>query len=185
MDSTVVDALRVAGIDTSDLVRLPPIIDPDTAPDGRVLPLGEEIPIIGGPARERAARVRLRSIPELWVGDATPPDMSDVPPRAYMPFFEMVEIAAFAYCLLTGRWSTDKEFERLYDLLHRRPDGSDDDPLFEHLQAAARLYMSLRDTSRSEFEAVLRRLARSARRFAEGHTSRNYAEHHLKSRLRA
>ena len=151
MDPTVVDALRAAGIDTSDLERLPPIIDPDTAPDGRVLPLGDEIPVSGGPSRGRAARVRLRSISELWVGDATPPDMSDVPPRAYMPFFEIVEMAALAYCLLSGRWSTDKEFEGLYDQLRRRPDGSDGDPLFEHLQAAARLYMSLRDTSRSEF----------------------------------
>ena len=70
----------------------------------------------------------------------------------------------------------DQEFERLYNHLRRRPDGTDANPILSYLQAAARLYMSLRDVSQAEFEAVARRLTKSARTYSEGLSSTNYTD---------
>jgi len=50
----------------------------------------------------------------------------------------------------------------------------DANPLFSYLRAAARLYLSLRDVSRDEFEAVAERLRRSAKTFASRLDSTNY-----------
>jgi hypothetical protein len=44
------------------------------------------------------------------------------------------------------------------------------------MQAAARLYMSAFDVSPAEFDAVCRRLSRSAGHFGLGPTSTNYCE---------
>jgi len=63
---------------------------------------------------------------------------------------------------------------RIYNLLRRRPDGTDDNPLFSYLQGAARLYMSLFDVSQAEFEAVFNRLTRSAKGYMEDAASTNY-----------
>jgi hypothetical protein len=86
----------------------------------------------------------------------------------------MIEGTALDYCQVTNQPETDEEFYRLYRHLSRRPDGRDSHPLFSYLQAAAQLYMSIKDTSRAEFEAVTGRLALSARHFSMGPTSRNY-----------
>jgi hypothetical protein len=53
----------------------------------------------------------------------------------------------------------------------------DANPLFSYLRAASRLYLSLRDVSRAEFEAVANRLRVSARTFSAGIDSTNY--HHF------
>ena len=76
-------------------------------------------------------------------------------------------------CALTGSPATDEEFLRLYTLLARRPDGRDAAPLFGYLRAAVRLALSLTDLTRTETEAILRRLARSARTMRTHPTSRN------------
>jgi len=44
------------------------------------------------------------------------------------------------------------------------------------MQAGARLYMSLVDVSRAEFEAIAQRLTRSVRHFRTDAASKNYFE---------
>jgi hypothetical protein len=128
----------------------------------------------------RTLIVPLPPISLLWTGSRQPPDMSGRYPEAYIPFFATIEQAAADYCVESGRIVIDREFERLYEHLRRRPDGRDAEPIFVVLQAAARLYVALHDVSQAEFEAVARRLARSARTFAMGGpVSRNYWEHAL------
>ena len=73
-----------------------------------------------------------------------------------------------------NRPETDAEFERLYRLLRRNPDGQDAHPLFSYLQGAVRLYMSLRDVSQAEFEAVVNRLSQSAKWHSTHTGSTNY-----------
>ena len=172
---TVVDALRHAGIDPDPGVSFPTIgLKVDA--QGRLLPLGDEILVLAGGI---ALLVPLPSISNLWTGERTPPPFPRGPTPEYLPFFVLIERTAADFCATGGRIVTDKEFERLYDLLRRRPDGADPEPIFEHLQATVRLFMSLRDVSRAEFEGVARRLAQSARTFSDGYSSRNYWQHAL------
>lgn len=139
--------------------------------DRKVEPLGEEFVVVPG---ELVASIRPKKITGLFVGNVVPPNFSTGPTFEYVQFFALLEMTAADFCSVTGKPERDVEFERLYALLRRRPDGRDVNPIFSYLQAAARLYMSLRDVSEMEFEAVARRLTRSARTFAMGST--NYYE---------
>jgi hypothetical protein len=136
-----------------------------------VVPLEDLVPLQSG---DKVLLVALRPVSELWTGDRRAPDFPRGPTPEYALFFAFVEMAAIVYCDAADREPTDQEFEQLYDHLLRRPDGTHPDPLFSYLQAGARLYMSLRDVSRHEFEAVVRRLRQSARTFGMGLVSRNY-----------
>ena len=131
--------------------------------------------LTGGPP----VPVQLKPLADLWTGDARPPDFGSHPPREYLPFLATIEQTAAAYVAATQTQETDQEFERLYSLLRRRPGGRDDNPLFGYLQAAVRLYMSLRATSQAEFQAVVRRLEQSAQTFSEGYASSNYTRYAL------
>ena len=176
MFPAVVQALSNAGIDPDPAASFPSIgLEVDD--QGEILSLGETVSVI---VRDLAVSVSLPKISSLWIGDRTPPSFSRGPTPEYLPFFAMIELTAADFCSVSGRIVTDQEFERLYDLLRRRPDGSDSEPIFEYLQAAVRLYLALHDGSRAEFEAVVRRLAQSARTFSEGYASRNYWHHALK-----
>ena len=172
MDPAVIETLRLAGIET-DFARVVPIVGIAIDADGEILPVGDEVAVLCG---KKTALVRLRAAGELFTGDAVPPDFSVEPPPAYVHFFALIEMTAADICSQGGRVPTDKEFEEMYEGLRRRPDGTDAEPIVSYMRAAARLYMSLRDVSRAEYEGVVRRLARSARRFAMGYTSRNYEE---------
>ena len=88
--------------------------------------------------------------------------------------FMLVERTAIEYCRAANRIERDLELNRLYRKLVRHPEGDDGHPLYSYLQAAFRLYLSVTDTSRSEFEGVARRLAKSAKTFSKGPTSTNY-----------
>ncbi|HYH99833.1 hypothetical protein, partial [Hyalangium sp.] len=125
----------------------------------------------------RVVWLPLAPISQLWTGSAVAPDFSRAPLPEYEPFFILLEATAAEFCNATGRPQRDREFERLYRHLRRRPDSTDANPLFSYLRAAARLYLSLRDVSRAEFEAVADRLYRSARTFATRIDSTNY--HHF------
>lgn len=118
--------------------------------------------------------VKLKPISQLFTGSAVPPDLSRTPPPEYQPFFLLLESTAANYCGATGKPETDDELERLYRQLRRRPDGEDKHPLFAYLRGAARLYMSLRDVSQAEFEAVLNRLSQSAKWHSSHVGSTNY-----------
>lgn len=173
MDLDVVEQFRQAGIDPS-LERTIPRIAIRTDEARRPIHIGGAPVLVA--SDERSLEVDLKSLPTLFSGSALPPSAEKDLQTRYVPFFAILEQAALDYCHTARRKEWDEEFERLYRLLWRRPEGTDKNPLFSHLQAAARLYLSLRDTSRDEFEAVVKRLAKSARRFSSGAGSTNYVE---------
>ncbi len=170
MNSSVIQALEQAGVGPDPGINFP-FIGVQVDADDEIREIEDQVVVVAGGV---ATPVTLPSITSLWTGDRTPPPFPRGPTPEYLAFFVVIERTASNFCVIGGRIVTDKEFERLYDLLRRRPDGSDSEPLFSYLQAAVRLYMSLRDVSRAEFDAVLRRLAQSARTFSDGYTSRNY-----------
>jgi hypothetical protein len=174
MDAQVVRSLEDAGIDVT-FTRQVPAIAVQVDKDRRPMPLGREVLVLTGDLRG-ACPVRLKAIPELYAGTAEPPDMSDGPPAGYEFFFALIERTAADFCVSTRRIETDAEMHRLYRLLSRRPDAQDANPLFSHLQGAARLYMSLRDVSRAECGAVTARLALFARNVRVGSWSTNYID---------
>jgi len=170
VDHELVRQLEAAGMDAS-MKELVLTVSVQFDDQKKVRPAGEEVTVT---CRESRATVRLKKLSELFVGSAAPPDFEDGPTPEFEGFFALIEFTAVDYCTVTGQVEPDNEFERLYRQLKRRPDGQDSNPLFSYLQAAARLGLSLRDTSRAEFEAVAARLSRSARTFSFGPTSRNY-----------
>lgn len=177
MDIDVVEKLKQASVDTSMKQHFP-IIPVQLTDAGKPMPVGGEVFVQSG---KKIAVVTMKGISSLFSGSATPPSFAKGPTREYVFFFALIERTAVDYCEVVGRQGYDEEFERLYRQLRRRPDGTDSNPLFSYLQAAARLYMSLRDVSKEEFEAVAQRLSVSARHFATGPSSTNYlrvvAEH--------
>ena len=137
----------------------------------KVMTLRGEVPVMGN---EGLVLVKLKPISQLFTGSAVPPDMSRSPPLEYQPFFLLLESTAANYCAAIGKPETDDELERLYRQLRRRPDGEDKHPLFAYLRGAARLYLSLRDVSQAEFEAVVNRLSQSAKWHSSHVGSTNY-----------
>lgn len=131
----------------------------------------DDVAVMGN---EGMVLLKLKPISQLFTGSAVPPDMSRAPPLEYQPFFLLLESTAANYCAAIGKPETDDELERLYRQLRRRPDGEDKHPLFAYLRGAARLYMSLRDVSQAEFEAVLNRLSQSAKWHSSHVGSTNY-----------
>jgi hypothetical protein len=175
MDLKAVAALQRAGIDPArpQLLRVPTAL----GEQGRVVPLDHGLPVPVMDDEGRVVWLPLAPIAQLWTGSTSAPDFSFAPPPVYEPFFILIEATAAEYCSATGRPERDREFERLYRHLRRRPDGVDANPLFSYLRAAARLYLSLRDVSRAEFEAVANRLRVSASTFSTRLDSTNY--HHF------
>ncbi len=137
----------------------------------KILTLSGEVPVM---SNEGLVLATLQPISKLWTGSAVPPDLSRTPPPQYQPFLLLLESTAANYCAAIGKPETDDTFERLYRQLRRRPDGNDPHPLFSYLQGAARLYMSLRDVSQAEFEAVVNRLSQSAKWHSTHVGSTNY-----------
>lgn len=172
MDRDVGRALEDAGL-RADFEETFPILGIRLDDVGRVVPLGDEATVVAG---ERSVAVRLKKSSELIVGDTVPLDIARGPTPEYVPFFGLIERTAADFCSVARARTRDQEFERLYNHLRPRPDGTDPNPLFSYLQGAARLYMSLHDVSRAEYEAVVQRLTKSARTFSEGASSTNYTE---------
>lgn len=174
MDPAVIEELASAGfrVDEDRLPRVAIALDEDDEP----VPPGETVAveIEGG-----VIDLRLESIPELFAGTRCPTDFGNEPPEDYVPFLASIELTAALYCVATERSPRDGDFESLYRLLRKRPASTHPDPLFSYLQAAARLYMSVRDVSRGEFEVAIARLARSASRFGNGPGSTNYLDYAL------
>lgn len=137
----------------------------------KVLVPRDEVPVMGN---EGLVLVKLQPVSKLWTGSAVPPDLSRTPPPQYQPFLLLLESTAANYCAATGKPETDDEFERLYRQLRRRPDGEDAHPLFSYLRGAARLYLSLRDVSQAEYEALVNRLSQSAKWHSTHVGSTNY-----------
>ncbi|WPB79201.1 hypothetical protein KYC5002_08575 [Archangium violaceum] len=169
MDREAVEKLQRAGLKVEQPEMLRVAIQRDESK--RVVTVRNEVPVMGN---EGLVLVPLKPISQLWTGSAVPPDLSRTPPPQYQPFFLLLESTAANYCAAQGRPEADEEFERLFRQLRRRPDGTDVHPLFSYLQGATRLYMSLRDVSQAEFEAVVNRLSQSAKWHATHTGSTNY-----------
>jgi hypothetical protein len=178
MDLRVVNQLRRAGFDAPFDESLPRIIckvDYLNQP----VPAGGTLLVADGDAM---AFVELGLISELFFGTLRPPSFLNGPTEDYEFFFYFIEMTALDYCDTMGVDVRDKEFQCLYEKLRWEPDGDDDNPLFSYLQAAFRLYMSLFNISQAEYQAVARRLARSAKTFAKGYGSTEYIQtlrHHF------
>ena len=141
---------------------------------GEILPCRGAVVLVGS---GRTAEVELPASTELFVGDALHPDFRDGPMREFVPFFALVERTAADVCLSDERVLVrDREFARLYDGLRRRPDSPQSLVVAGYVNAALRLAMCLRPTSRAEHDAVLRRLAGSAKTWSDGPVSTNYTE---------
>src|SRR5437879_979564 len=97
MDPTVVDALRSAGIDP-DLARLVPSVGIEVDEHGEILPVADDVVLLGGERKKRSADVRLRKVSELWTGDAVPPDFPREPTAEYQFFFGTIERTAADAC---------------------------------------------------------------------------------------
>ncbi|HYO73177.1 MAG TPA: hypothetical protein VEU33_44645, partial [Archangium sp.] len=169
MDREAVEKLQRAGLKVEQPEMLRVAIQRDE--NKRVVTVRGEVPVMGN---EGLMLVPLKPISQLWTGTVVPPDLSRTPPPQYQPFLLLLESTAANYCAAQGRPETDDEFERLFRQLRRRPDGGDVHPLFSYLQGAVRLYMSLRDVSQAEFEAVVNRLSQSAKWHSTHTGSTNY-----------
>lgn len=171
MDSFAIRQLQDLGVDTNlrdDIPAIPIGVDNKKHP----VVLADLVPVAG--PGDKVVSIRLKNISALFTGDKVPPSFADGPTDEYVEFFMLIEQTAANYCVTTKRIERDTEFESLYNHLRRRPEGRHSNPLFSYLQAAVRLYMSLHDTSQAEFEAVVDRLRRSAKKFAMGATTANY-----------
>ena len=169
MDREAVEKLQRAGLKVEQPELLRVAIQRDE--QKKVVRLRGEVPVMGN---EGLMLVTLKPVTKLLTGSAVPPDLSRTPPPQYQPFLLLLESTAANYCAAMGKAETDDEFERLFRQLRRRPDGDDPHPLFSYLQGAVRLYMSLRDVSQAEFEAVVNRLSQSAKWHSTHVGSTNY-----------
>ena len=123
------------------------------------------------------------SLRTLFRGDRRPPPDSEMAhyPVEYVHFFYGVERSVLLFASAT-REPTDDEFVAVYSLMRRRPDGRSVGPLHDIVWQAAALTLGLRPWSEDEYTAVFGQLARSARHFRMGPTSRNYMDY-LKSSI--
>jgi len=118
---------------------------------------------------------RVEALRPLCRGDRQPPPdvaMERYPPK-YVLFFAGIEHSVLLFCALT-RQPTDAECLDLYAQMRRRPDGRSLGPLHDVIWQSAAVALGLRPWSEAEYTAVLGQLARSARHFKTGPSSRNY-----------
>lgn len=169
MDLKAREELKRAGLELDWPERLQVPIQ--FGPHGRALPLGEEVPVADD--SWTTARVKLEPISRLWTVAEKTPFLLRAPAH-HDAFLHLLQSTAVTYCTAMGTPETDAEFERLYRMLRQRPDGLDAHPLFSYLQGAARLYMSLRGVSRTEYEALLQRLGKLAQSFRSHADSTGY-----------
>lgn len=120
----------------------------------------------------------------LYRGGRVVAEFGSTPPSEYDMVFAFIERPLALFAASSAQPVRDQDFEKLFTELRRRPDGRYQSPLYRYFQAILRALLLLRPTSESELDAVLRRLARSARTFSEGATSTHYFDNVLDPRLR-
>jgi len=165
MDEAVATALALSGSKGS----LPPLVIVRDD-QGKVVAQRDGVHVQVGDSSQTLA---LRPVRELFTGDRKAPDLSRGPTPELEPLFMLLEYTVVRFCEADGRDQTDQDMEGIYSSLRRRPDG-EGGRLHGYLRAAARLYMSAHDVSQAEYEAVMNRLAKSARTFSTPPISRNY-----------
>ena len=170
-----VASLRLAaeegGVDVAQLRLSIPLGEGDTALRSN----RHEIGVSDGVGQ---ALWRVEALRPLFRGDRQPPP--DVAmeryPEEYVLFFAGIEHSVLLFCTLT-RHPTDAECLELYAQMRRRPDGRSLGPLHDVIWQSAAVALGLRPWSEAEYTAVLGQLARAARHFKTGPSSRNYMEY--------
>ena len=112
------------------------------------------------------------SLRALFRSDRQPPVLGDHP-QAYEESFITFDLHALEISQIIGD-RRDEEMREIYSALRRRPDGRSLGFVHDYMWQAAALVLGTQPLSQAEFEAILARLERSCRTFAQGVTSRNY-----------
>ena len=115
----------------------------------------------------------------LFRGAHDPGDFGSQPPREYDPVFAFLEVQLGQIVAARGTSLRDDEAIELFSTMRRRPDGRYQSPLFVYFRAALQVLLLVRPTSEKEFDAVLRRLERSARNFRASSASTHYHDNVL------
>ncbi len=160
------DAVQGAGLDLGNLqVALP------TKDEGKhvEIPARHKIILSDG---KKIADWFVPSLRELFRGDKVPPSMTKYP-EEYTPIWYFMETHVLTASSVLGDL-TDKEFEEIYAMLRRRPDGKSLGPMHDFLWQAAATVLGARPLSQAEYEEVIGRLARSCGTWQLGLASRNY-----------
>lgn len=173
MDTRVVHELRSLGVAIGDDGPLPHVSL--LLSGGELLtPVGPEVPVA---VFGRPILMRLQPLTRVCVGTRRAPSFQAGPTREHARLFAALERTVAACADVLGPALDDSDAARAYRRLRRQPDALVlGDPLFAYVQAAARLYGSLVDTSWTELDAVLAHLAREASRDLADATSRRYVD---------
>ena len=169
MDANVVAALAPSNPSDANRVAIPllPIVRDE---QGKIAALRDGVELLIGGIDTRLV---FRPLRQLFAGDAKAPDLSQGPTPELEPLFVLLEHTVVRFCDAAERDATDQEMEQIFAELRRRPDAPGG-ALRSYLRATAQLYLSLRDVSAAQYEAVMGRLAKSARTFSQAPVSRNY-----------
>ena len=122
-----------------------------------------------------SATWRVDSLTGLFRGDAAAPDSMEMKfyPDEYHSFFFDIESNLVMLADLDLP-PTDQQFVEAYSTVRRRPNGKSVSSLHDMVWQCTCLALALQPWSAKECEAVLAQLARSARSFRMGASSRNY-----------
>ncbi len=115
------------------------------------------------------------SIRELFRGNRNPPSMERYP-EEYVQLFYEIESHVLLF-MKSIRICTDEEIEETYTKMAKRPDGVVQGDLHFIIWQAAAFMLGCYEVSAKEYEAIIRRLARSARTWKIGYSSRNYYDY--------
>jgi hypothetical protein len=112
------------------------------------------------------------SLTSLFRGARVAPDLQQYPPD-YVPVFAFIEQRVVSWAQAT-RTPTDSEMEEVYSNLRRRPDGRSLNATHDAVWQIAAFTLGEFELSAAEFDASFGQLAKSARRWKLGSTSREY-----------
>jgi hypothetical protein len=123
---------------------------------------------------DHALRLDPTPLRSLFRGASDPGEFGSTPSPEYDPVFSFLEVQLGRVVAARGTPLRDDEAVDLFSAMRRRPDGRYQSPLYVYFRAALQVLLTIRPTSEREFDAVLRRLERSARTFRADSASTNY-----------
>lgn len=140
-----------------------------TRPAPGVRPPRSPIPLV---SEQAVGEWHVPSLRALFRGNGVPPSMAQYP-EEYVPAFYLIERHLLQWAD-TVRAPTDHEVEEAFNNLRRRPDGRSFGDVHDALWQAAAFTLGIYALSAAEFEALVGRLAKSARGWSSGTVSRGY-----------
>jgi hypothetical protein len=144
--------------------------------DGRGKPTTVDRSVVFLGDGKKVAEWRVESLRSLFRGNRQPPPTARMEryPEQYVPFFHGIEYNVYRFCREMESAPVDNEFLDIYSQMRRRPDGRSLAQLHDVVWRSAALVLGLSPWSEAEYTAVFGQLARSARHFKMGGSSRNY-----------